>query len=85
MTKQNAWNIRAKRLLKSEMVKRGISNEDLSGLLCKMGVEYSKSSIDSKISRGTFSATFMIQCFAALNCKSVGIEQIIEGISEYEK
>jgi hypothetical protein len=52
------WDDKAKRLLKSEMVKRGFTNADLVGLLNDIGVEETKASIDSKISRGSFSATF---------------------------
>ena len=64
------WNERAKRLLKSELVRRGITHEDLAGLLNEIGVEETKASIDSKISRGTFSAAFLLQCLSAIGCKS---------------
>ena len=59
-----------KRLLKSELVRRGITHEDLVLLLDKIGVKETKSSIDSKISRGSFSAVFFIQCLNAIGCKS---------------
>lgn len=62
------WNLKAKRLLKAELVKRGISNADLVRLLGEIGVEETKASIDSKISRGTFSASFLIQCLLAIGC-----------------
>jgi len=64
------WNEKAKRLLKSELVRRGISSEDLVVLLNNIGVEETKASIDSKISRGTFSAAFLIQCLNAIGVKS---------------
>jgi len=69
------WNDKVKRLLKSELVRRGISNSDLAILLGKIGVEETKSSIDSKISRGTFSACFFIQCLTAIGCEKVEIEE----------
>jgi len=52
------WNDKVKRLLKSELIKRGISNAELALRLNEVGLEETKSSIDSKISRGTFSAGF---------------------------
>ena len=55
-------NKKVKCLLKSEMVKRGISTTDLMLLLNQQGLKETKSSIDSKISRGTFSASFFLQC-----------------------
>lgn len=64
------WNTKAKRLLKSELVRRGVSSEDLVALLENIGVEETKASIDSKISRGTFSAAFLIQCLNAMGIKT---------------
>lgn len=64
------WNDKAKRLLKSELVRRGIGHDDLVELLARIGVSETKSGIDSKISRGTFSAAFLIQCLHAIGCRS---------------
>lgn len=64
------WNDKVKRLLKSELVRRGINSEDLVYLLRNIGVEETKASIDNKISRGTFKATFLIQCLNAMGCRS---------------
>lgn len=64
------WNEKAKRLLKSELIRRGINSEDLVRLLDNIGVEETKASVDSKISRGTFSAAFLIQCLNAMGCKT---------------
>lgn len=64
------WNEKAKRLLKSELIRRGVTSEDLVRLLDNIGVEETKASIDSKISRGTFSAAFLIQCLNAIGCKT---------------
>ncbi|MCA6367812.1 MAG: hypothetical protein IM631_00795 [Cytophagales bacterium] len=70
MMKQTDWNEKVKRLLKSELVKRGITTENLVDLLNHIGVKETKASIDSKISRGTFGATFLIQCLQAIGCKN---------------
>ncbi|MEI6047474.1 MAG: DUF6471 domain-containing protein [Bacteroidota bacterium] len=64
------WNDKAKRLLRSELVRRGISHDQLVELLAEINVIETKASIDSKISRGTFSAAFLIQCLLAIGCKS---------------
>lgn len=64
------WNEYAKRLLKSELVRRGISHEELVHHLLNIGVQETKTSIDSKVSRGTFSAAFLLQCLNAIGCKS---------------
>jgi len=64
------WNDKVKRLLKSELVRRGITSDELVKLLKNICVFETKSSIDSKISRGTFSATFLIQCLNAIGCRN---------------
>ena len=68
------WDDKAKLLLKSEMVKRGFTNADLVGLLNDIGIEETKASIDSKISRGSFSATFLLQCLTVIGCHKLDIE-----------
>ena len=65
------WNERSKRLLKSELVRRGVSNDELVFLLKEIGVDETKAGVDSKISRGTFSAAFLLQCLNAIGCKSL--------------
>lgn len=69
------WNDKVKRLLKSELVKRGITNADLALMLNEIGVNETKASIDSKISRGTFSACFFLQCLSVIGCSKIEIEQ----------
>jgi len=69
------WNDKVKRLLKSELVRRGISNSDLADMLEQIGIEETKSSIDSKISRGTFSASFFLQCLTVIGCEKIEIEE----------
>ena len=68
------WNDKAKRLLKSELVKRGVSNSDLALMLNEIGVEETKASIDSKISWGKFSACFLLQCLTVIGCHKIEIE-----------
>lgn len=68
------WNQKAKRLLKSELVKRGISNTELAILLKQYGIKETKASIDSKISRGTFSAAFLLQCLTAIGSAKIELD-----------
>jgi hypothetical protein len=68
------WDDKAKRLLKAELIKRGVTNTDLVKLLNEIGIEETKASIDSKISRGSFSATFLLQCLSVIGCHKLEIE-----------
>jgi len=69
----DTWNKYAKRLIKSELMKREISTEDLIFLLDRIGVQETKSSISSKISRGTFSASFLFQVLSVIGCKNLEV------------
>lgn len=66
----------AKRFLKMEMLRRGISSEKLQALLSENGYSYTLSSINSKISRGTFSASFLIQCLEAMKCDKIDLNSL---------
>ena len=86
------WNDKVKRLLKSELIKRGISNADLALMLNEIGIEETKTSIDSKISRGSFSAAFFMQCLSIIGCSKIEIEKydnnllmVAESNVEYKK
>lgn len=74
-------NDKVKRLLKSELVKRGISISNLVVLLNNEGLEETKSSVTSKISRGTFSATFFLQCLSVIGCSKLEIETFQSNLS----
>jgi Domain of unknown function (DUF6471) len=69
------WNDKVKRLLKSELIKRGISHSELAQLLHTVGREETKSSIDSKISRGSFSASFFVQSLSVVGCTKLEIDE----------
>ena len=69
------WNDKVKRILKSELVKRGISNADLVLLLKEIDIHETKASIDSKISRGKFSACFFLQCISVIGCNKIEMEE----------
>lgn len=76
------WNEYVKRKLKSEMVKRGVGNDELVQRLDRIGVEISKTSLVNKISRGSFSASFFIQCLYVIGCHEVEIEEPISMVAE---
>ncbi|MBF2092028.1 hypothetical protein H1R85_05835 [Flavobacterium psychrophilum] len=78
-------------MLKSELVKRGITNSELVLMLKDIDVEETKAGIDSKISRGTFSASFFFQCLSVIGCSKIEIEEsesslmmVAEPSSEYK-
>jgi len=79
------WNEAAKRILKAELVKRGITNEALARLLNEYGFNETKISVETKIYRGTFSAAFLFQCLNVINCKTLNTEIEISKPSKRKK
>lgn len=66
-------------------MKRGISSSELAMYLNEIGVHETKASIDSKICRGTFSASFFYQCLYVIGCSKIEIEEplfLIKNASE---
>ena len=74
------WNEVAKEHLKTELSKKRISHADLVGYLSAIGVKETKASIDSKISRGTFSASFLLQCLSAIGSNKIENKMIQEKV-----
>ncbi|RII27336.1 MAG: hypothetical protein CXR31_08815 [Geobacter sp.] len=68
------WNETAKRLLKAELARRNISHKELAARLQSHGVTITRASIDSKLSRGTFSAAFFLQCLTAIETRTLNLE-----------
>jgi len=64
---RDQWNVEASRVLKARLVREGVSYSDLAHLLRAKGVEETRASIANKLSRGTFSFAFYLQCVAALD------------------
>ena len=70
-TKPPSWEERAKRLLKAELARAGVGYRELAERLKKHGMKETEASIANKISRGGFSAVFLLQCFEAIGAKNV--------------
>jgi len=68
------WDTSARNILKAEIVRRGMTYERLAKCLRDMNVEETSSSIANKLSRGTFSFVFFLQCMRALGVENVVVE-----------
>ncbi len=69
------WQARVKGLLKAELKRRNVTYRDLASRLEAMGVHESERNLNNKISRGGFSAVFLIQCLTAAGCQTVRISE----------
>lgn len=75
-TPDDEWLEHAKGLLKAELKKRGISYRELAERLTDAGIPDSERNLTNKISRGSFTAAFLLQCLRVIGCDSLDIRHI---------
>jgi hypothetical protein len=73
-TKAKDWSEKAKRLLKAELKRRDLSYADLADKLSAIGIADNERNISNKLSRGSFSAVFFLQCLEAIGAKTIHLE-----------
>lgn len=62
---------KAKTLLRSMLTETGNDYEALAAKLNAMGIEISARGLENKISRGGFSAAFLLQCMDAVGVRKI--------------
>jgi len=75
-TKSPSWEERAKRFLKAELARADVGYRELAERLKKHGLKETEASIANKISRGTFSATFLLASLKAIDADFVRLESV---------
>lgn len=65
------WEAKVKGLLKGELKRRNVSYAQLVEKLAAIGVMDSEPNIRNKLSRGKFTAVFLIQCLEAIGSSSL--------------
>ncbi|MDT0576781.1 DUF6471 domain-containing protein [Croceicoccus sp. F390] len=70
---EKEWENKVKLLLKGELARKGITYAQLVGKLADIGVMDSEPNIRNKISRGKFTAVFLVQCLEAIGAQEVRI------------
>lgn len=69
--KEKEWEDRVKGLLKAELKRRNVTYAELVGKLADIGVMDSEPNIRNKISRGKFTAVFLVQCLTAIGVNEI--------------
>ena len=64
----------AKNLLKGELKRRGVTYAQLVEKLAALGVHDSERNLTNKISRGGFSAAFLLQCLGAIGAATLALK-----------
>ena len=68
------WEAKVKGLLKGELKRRNVSYGQLVEKLAAIGVVDSEPNIRNKLSRGKFTAVFLVQCMEAIGASSLRLD-----------
>ena len=68
------WEAKVKGLLKGELKRRNVSYGQLVEKLAGVGVVDSEPNIRNKLSRGKFTAVFLVQCLEAVGANSLRLD-----------
>lgn len=74
MPDRTDWEARAQGILKGELKRHGVTYAQLVERLAKVGVSETEPNIRNKLSRGKFTAAFLIQCLSAIGCQSMRLD-----------
>lgn len=65
------WEDQVKGMLKAELKRRGVTYAELVGKLADVGVMDSEPNVRNKLSRGKFTAVFLVQCLEAIGASDL--------------
>jgi len=71
MADLSKWEGQAKSLLKAELKRRGVTYAQLVEKLEAVGVSESEPNVRNKLSRGKFTAAFMMACLEAIDAQEL--------------
>jgi hypothetical protein len=74
--REKEWATKASRFLKAELKRADVGYKELAERLRAHGLEETEAGIASKLSRGTFAATFFLACLAVLELEGIALEDL---------
>jgi hypothetical protein len=74
MPDQNEWETMAANLLKSELKRKGVTYAQLVEKLDAIGISDKEVNVANKLSRGKFSAAFMLQCLKVIETEHLHLD-----------
>jgi uncharacterized protein DUF6471 len=71
MPERTDWEAKAANILKAELKRKGVTYAGLVEKLADIGIQEREANIRNKLSRGKFTAAFMIACMEAIESREV--------------
>lgn len=77
---RDLWAERAKGLIKAELKRRNMTYDDLARKLTESGHSENARNLTNKISRGSFTAGFLLECLVAIGVQSVRLDDLPKAV-----
>lgn len=74
MADKTDWEAMAANLLKAELKRRGVTYAQLVEKLAEIGIEEKEVNVRNKLSRGKFTAAYLLQCLSAVNAERLDLK-----------
>ena len=74
MPEQSEWEQMAANLLKAELKRKGVTYAQLVEKLGSIGINEKEVNVANKLSRGKFSASFMLACLKAVESQQLRLD-----------
>ena len=71
---EDHWNEKTKIILKAQLAQKNMRYHDLAIALNEIGIDENQNTIATKLSRGTFSFAFFLQCMHALEITTIELD-----------
>jgi hypothetical protein len=69
------WTAHIKGILRAQMARHHVSYKDLVDKLAAIGVDETEANLRNKVSRGSFTAAFFIQCLVAIGTHTLRLDE----------
>lgn len=73
MPERTDWEAKARGMIRGAMAQRGITYAELAEKLAAIGVDENERNLRNKVSRGKFTAGFLLQCLKAIGVESIDV------------
>lgn len=74
MVQRTDWEAKARGIIRAEMARQNVTYSQLVERLESIGVKEDERNLRNKVSRGKFTAAFMLECLAALGSHSLRLD-----------
>jgi hypothetical protein len=74
MAEKTDYEALAANLLKAELKRHGVTYAQLVDKLAAIGVDEKEVNVRNKLSRGKFTAAFLLQCLSAIGSSSIRLD-----------